>query len=63
MGAKVAFGREKRLADVATLINTLEARIRAAVPIARVIYIEPDVYSKPGTENPPTDTIVIKSAD
>ena len=63
VGAKVAFGREKRLADVATLINTLEARIRAAVPIARVIYIEPDVYSKPGTENPPTDTIVIKSAD
>ncbi|MEO7005525.1 MAG: cation diffusion facilitator family transporter [Terrimesophilobacter sp.] len=63
VGAKVAFGREKRLADVATLINTLEARIRAAVPIARVIYIEPDVYLKPGSENPPTDTIVIKSAD
>ncbi|HEY9477735.1 MAG TPA: cation diffusion facilitator family transporter [Microbacteriaceae bacterium] len=63
VGAKVAFGREKRLADVAMLINALEERIRAAVPIARVIYIEPDVYLKPGTENPPTDTIVIKSAD
>jgi cation diffusion facilitator family transporter len=63
VGAKVAFGREKRLADVATLINTLEERIRAAVPIARVIYIEPDVYLRPGTENPPTDTIVIKGAD
>jgi cation diffusion facilitator family transporter len=63
VGAKVAFGREKRLADVATLINALEERIRAAVPIARVIYIEPDVYLRPGTENPPTDTIVIKGAD
>ncbi|GAB3039572.1 cation diffusion facilitator family transporter [Parafrigoribacterium mesophilum] len=63
VGAKVAFGREKRLADVATLIDALETRIRAAVPIARVIYIEPDVYLKPGAENPPTDTIVIKSAD
>jgi cation diffusion facilitator family transporter len=63
VGAKVAFGREKRLVDVATLINALEERIRAAVPIARVIYIEPDVYLKPGSENPPTDTIVIKSAD
>jgi cation diffusion facilitator family transporter len=63
VGVKVAFGRERRFADVASLINTLEERIRAAVPIARVIYIEPDVYLKPGTENPPTDTIVIKSAD
>jgi divalent metal cation (Fe/Co/Zn/Cd) transporter len=25
-------------------IDTVEARIRAAVPIARVIYLEPDVY-------------------
>jgi cation diffusion facilitator family transporter len=63
VGAKVAFGREKRLTDIATMIDALEARIRAAVPIARVIYIEPDVYLKPGSENPPTDTIVIKSAD
>ena len=63
VGAKVAFAREKRLVDVATLIDALEERIRAAVPVARVIYIEPDVYVKPGTENPPTDTIVIKSAD
>ena len=32
------------LADVATAINATEARVRAAVPTARVIYFEPDVY-------------------
>ncbi|SCG42796.1 cation diffusion facilitator family transporter [Micromonospora halophytica] len=26
-------------------INTVEARIRAAVPLARVIYLEPDIYN------------------
>ncbi|HVE63948.1 MAG TPA: cation diffusion facilitator family transporter [Mycobacteriales bacterium] len=30
--------------DVAAVINSTEARIRAAVPTARVIYLEPDVY-------------------
>ena len=31
--------------DVATAINEVESRIRAALPVARVIYIEPDVYT------------------
>jgi hypothetical protein len=36
--------------------------IREAVPVARVIYIEPDVYvAKSAT--PATDAIVIKAAD
>jgi hypothetical protein len=30
---------------VARHINETEARIRAALPIARVIYLEPDIYS------------------
>jgi cation diffusion facilitator family transporter len=30
--------------DLARAIDAAEARVRAAVPIARVIYIEPDVY-------------------
>jgi cation diffusion facilitator family transporter len=63
VGAKVAFGRSRKLADVATDINELEAAIRAAVPIARVIYIEPDVYMPPNEANPATDAFVIKAAD
>ena len=30
--------------EVARAIDAAEARIRAAVPIARVIYLEPDIY-------------------
>jgi len=63
VGAKVAFGKTKKLADVAASINTLEAAIREAVPVARVIYIEPDVYVEPGADHPSTDSIVIKGTD
>jgi hypothetical protein len=31
------------LADAAAAIDAAEARVRAAVPAARVIYLEPDV--------------------
>jgi divalent metal cation (Fe/Co/Zn/Cd) transporter len=32
------------VSDVARAIDAVETRIRAAVPIARVIYLEPDLY-------------------
>lgn len=63
VGAKVAFSPKKRLAELANSINALEVRIRAAVPVARVIYIEPDVYHPPGEGNPSTDAFVIRSSD
>lgn len=63
VAAKVGFASKSRLADVATSINSVESAIRAAVPVARVIYIEPDVYVEPGTSHPTTDAIVIKGAD
>lgn len=63
VGAKVAFAKTKKLADVAASINALEVSIREAVPVARVIYIEPDVYVQPGDGHPTTDAIVIRGAD
>ncbi|MFG3499449.1 cation diffusion facilitator family transporter [Streptomyces sp. NPDC047928] len=44
VAAKIAVEHDDTAAEVATAINTAEDRIRAAVPIARVIYLEPDVY-------------------
>ncbi|HEY7273758.1 MAG TPA: cation diffusion facilitator family transporter [Actinoplanes sp.] len=44
VAAKVAVPRTERAEDVARHINETEARIRDALPIARVIYIEPDIY-------------------
>lgn len=63
VAAKVAFASKSRLSDVAASINAVEASVRAAVPVARVIYIEPDVYHVPGASNPNTDSIVIKGTD
>ncbi|GAB4105815.1 cation diffusion facilitator family transporter [Micromonospora taraxaci] len=45
VAAKIAVPEWESAHDLARGINAVEARIRAAVPIARVIYLEPDVYS------------------
>ncbi len=63
VGAKIAFSSKARLSDLATDINEVEVTIREAVPVARVIYIEPDVFLAPNPANPATETVVIKSAD
>ncbi len=63
VGVKVAIGGRALLADVASAINAVEGRIRETVPVARVIYIEPDVWADPGLAEPPTDAIVIRAAD
>lgn len=43
VGAKIALAPDCDLATVARVIDEAEARIRAAVPAARVIYVEPDL--------------------
>jgi cation diffusion facilitator family transporter len=45
VGAKITLPAVTTLTDIALAINAVEARIREAVPIARVIYLEPDVYA------------------
>jgi cation diffusion facilitator family transporter len=44
VAAKVAVQPSERAEELATHINEAETRIRAALPVARVIYIEPDIY-------------------
>lgn len=63
VGAKVAFASKSRLADVATAIDAVEAAIREVVPIARIIYIEPDVYLPKNADDPNTESIIIRAAD
>jgi cation diffusion facilitator family transporter len=46
VAAKIAVQHDDTAAEVANAINAAEARVRAAVPIARVIYLEPDIYSE-----------------
>jgi cation diffusion facilitator family transporter len=43
VAAKIAINHQDRAEDVARGIDAAEQRIRSAVPIARVIYLEPDI--------------------
>jgi cation diffusion facilitator family transporter len=43
VAAKIEVTATASAADVATAIDAAEQRVRAAVPIARVIYLEPDI--------------------
>ena len=63
VAAKVGFSADQRLLEVSTAVNVIEQRVREAVPAARIIYIEPDVYVDPNTTAPATDAIVIKGLE
>jgi divalent metal cation (Fe/Co/Zn/Cd) transporter len=43
VAAKIGVDAGESAADVAEAIDAAERRVRAAVPIARVIYLEPDI--------------------
>jgi cation diffusion facilitator family transporter len=45
--AKIAVRNDETAASVARAIDSAESRIRSAVPIARVIYLEPDILQPP----------------
>ena len=63
VAVKIAVPRTERADDLARHIDETEARIREAVPIARVIYIEPDIYQARTSGEPSTDAIVIRGGD
>jgi cation diffusion facilitator family transporter len=62
VAAKLAFPRTTKAVDLAATIDEVEASVRAAVPQARVIYLEPDIYVQ-RESNPSTDSVVIKASD
>jgi cation diffusion facilitator family transporter len=47
VGAKLSFDPSLEMPELAEAINEVEHRLRAAVPSARVIYIEPDIERPP----------------
>jgi cation diffusion facilitator family transporter len=47
VAAKIGVAGTDSAAAVARTIDAAEARIRAAEPVARVIYLEPDIYLEP----------------
>ncbi|MHA7239260.1 cation diffusion facilitator family transporter [Arthrobacter sp. TMS1-12-1] len=62
VAAKISVGSRESGTQIAADIDGAEKRIRAAVPIARVIYLEPDLYrseaaSTPSANGRPTRTL------
>ncbi len=53
VAAKVELAGSLSVREVADAIDAAEARVRTAVPIARVIYIEPDLFSPDEAEPAP----------
>ncbi|KAF4407411.1 MULTISPECIES: cation diffusion facilitator family transporter [Streptomyces] len=51
VAAKIAVEHDDTAGEIARAIDAAEARIREAVPIARVIYLEPDIY-RPTAKSP-----------
>ncbi len=47
VAAKIAVNARDTAGEVADAIDSAEGRVREAVPIARVIYLEPDIYRAP----------------
>lgn len=56
VAAKIAVRHDDTATQIADAINAAEARIRAACPIARVIYLEPDIYSAEAAASGATGT-------
>lgn len=56
---KVTVGAEDSARFVAITIDEVEARLRSAFPIARLIYVEPDLY-KTKAEQKKTDELMEK---
>ena len=44
VAGKIAVSSQADGADIATTIDDAEARVRDALPSARIIYLEPDIY-------------------
>jgi divalent metal cation (Fe/Co/Zn/Cd) transporter len=45
VGMKIELEQQMGVAEVAAAINAAEAAIRAAVPAAKIVYVEPDILS------------------
>ena len=50
VAAKIGVDPHDQGAEIAATINDAEARVRAAVPTAKIIYLEPDIY-RPDTRS------------
>ena len=58
VAAKIGVAADLTAADLTAGIDAAEKRVRAAVPIAETIYLEPDIY-RPGREDPRDPSVAV----
>jgi cation diffusion facilitator family transporter len=63
VAAKIAIRREETGGSIASRIDAAERRIRAAVPIAKTIYLEPDLYRPAGADQDDPAVAVLRDPD
>ena len=63
VGAKVDIDSELTMKEVSVILAQAKRRVQHALPEAKVIYIEPDVWIDPDVTPPTTSAIVMLGLD
>lgn len=63
VGAKVDLDAELTMKEVSTILAQAKRRVQTALPEAKIIYIEPDVWLDPDAVPPTTSSIVMLGLD
>lgn len=63
VGAKVDLDAELTMREVSVILHQAKRRVRKAVPEARIVYLEPDVWVDPNATQPTTSSIVMLGID
>lgn len=63
VGAKVDIDAELTMKEVSVILAQAKRRVQKALPEAKVIYIEPDVWIDPDVTPPTTSAIVMLGLD
>jgi len=63
VGAKVDLDAELTMKEVSTILLQAKRRVQQALPEAKIVYIEPDVWLDPDVTPPTTSSIVMLGLD
>lgn len=63
VGAKVDVPAELTMKEVSVILHQAKRRVRSAVPEAKVVYVEPDVWVDPDAVQPTTSAVVMLGLD
>lgn len=63
VGAKVDLDAEMPMREVSVILHQAKRRVREAVPEAKIVYLEPDVWVDPEAAQPTTSSVVMLGID